>query len=71
MNEPELKWTTTHTETRMIHFFDKGYKIVVDKRINVAYKVSPDQSVTGQFETTGLLLETYREKLVEYAKSIQ
>lgn len=67
----ENSWTTLHTDTRMIHDFGSGHKIVLDKRINMAYKVAPDQSVTESFETTGMLLDTYREKLTEFAKSVQ
>lgn len=71
MSKPELTWNTTHTDTRMIHDFGNGHKIVVDKRINMAYKVAPDQSITGQFETTGMLLETYDQILYQFAQSVQ
>lgn len=67
MKKQELKWTTTHTDTRMIHYFENGFIIVLDKTINVAYKVDPEYDVIGKFDTTGMLLETYEEKLLEFA----
>lgn len=71
METPEFTWITNHTDTRMIHDFGNGHKIVVNKEINMAYKVAPDQSIIGEFEVTGMLLETYEEKLVEFAESVQ
>ena len=71
MENSELKWTTDHTaDNQMIHDFGNGYTIVVDKSINMAYKMSGDK-VKDCFSTKGLLLEPYIQILRNFAKSVQ
>lgn len=69
MEEEKLQWSTLHTDSRMIHDFGNGYKIVVNKEINQAFKVK-DQDVIDDFDVTGMLLETYEQILVAFAKEI-
>ena len=69
MEKPELQWTTTHTAEHMTHDFGNGYKIIVDKKLNTAYKMK-DQEVKDTFSTTGMLLESYTQIVSNFAKSI-
>lgn len=68
MAKQDFQWTTLHTETRMIHTFDKNRVIVLDKTNNQATTMV-DGKTTGSFSTTGMLLETYEQILVNFAKS--
>lgn len=61
-------WTTIHTDTRMIHDFGGGYLVVVDKTTNQAEKQHNGQRI-GQFDTTGMLLETFEQILSNFSKS--
>lgn len=70
MNEPIFNWTTIHTETRMVHNFDNGFKIVVDKKTQMAYKLNLDE-VKDSFSIAGMLLETYEQILTNFAKLVQ
>lgn len=70
MEKPELQWTTTHTDDRMEHDFGNGFTIVVDKNINMGYKMK-DNEVKDSFTTIGLLPDPYTAMLVNFAKSVQ
>lgn len=70
MEEQDLQWTTTHTDTRMIHDFGKDHVIVLDRTNNQATKLINGKTV-GKFDTTGMLLETYEQILTEFAKLVQ
>ena len=70
MSEERYNWTTVHTETRMVHNFDKGFQIVVDKKTQMAYKLNLDE-VKDSFSIAGMLLETYEQILFNFAKLVQ
>jgi len=68
MAKPNFQWTTIHTDTRMIHTFEKNRVIVLDKTNNQATTMV-DGKTTGSFTTTGMLLETYEQLLTNFAKN--
>ena len=71
MNEPALQWATSHTAgNQMIHDFGNEFQIVVDKNINMAYKIHSGET-KDCFSTRGMALETYVQILVNFAKSVQ
>lgn len=67
MNESLFNWETIHSEDRMIHNFDNGFQIVVDKKTQMAYKLNLDE-VKDSFSIAGMLLETYEQILINFAK---
>ena len=54
----------------MIHDFGNDFKIIVDKNINMAYKMSGND-VKENFSTKGMLLENYEQIQKHFALSIQ
>lgn len=69
MENQNFKWITTHTETRMIHDFGSNHVIVLNKENNQATKLINGKTVC-EFDTTGMLLETYEQILIAFAESI-
>lgn len=70
MNNQNLQWTTLHTDTCMTHDFGNGFKIIVNKTTDTAYKMNGNDAKES-FSTKGILLETYEQILINFAKSIQ
>lgn len=63
-----MAWTTIHSDNRMIHDFGDGYLVVVDKTTNRAEKQCKGKAL-GQFDTTGMLLETFQQILENFSKT--
>lgn len=60
--------TTLHTDTHMIHDFGSGFLVVVDKTTNQAEKQHNGKPI-GQFDTTGMLVETFEQILSNFSKT--
>jgi len=69
MKETTFNWTTTHSDDRMVHNFDNGFQIVVDKKTQMAYKLNLDD-VKDSFSIVGMLLGTYEQILTNFAKLV-
>ena len=61
-------WTTLHTDTHMSHDLGSGFLVVVDKTTNQAEKQHNGKSI-GQFDTTGMLVETFEQILSNFSKN--
>lgn len=65
----QLTWKTTHSSEKMVHDFGNDYKIIVDKNLNIAFKMKGFE-VRDSFSIIGMKLDTYMQILVNFAKSI-
>lgn len=70
MNTEHLNWETTHTTEKMEHDFGNGYKIIVDKELNVAFKMK-GFVVKDSFSTVDMDIDTYTKILINFAKACQ